>query len=224
MSTKANIQIFFFLIFFSLVHTVKNDLPTVGIIGKLLLFSGWWDGPKCVLVGLICILAFIPPFPIVNSLTHTKNTYSIAYKNYVMCFKIHLISSQTPPNQKKRLQRPRTPSCNIQLQYSADTIIQITKLIKGVADPLFGKTFKTNANHNTPTPPYYTDECEYKRKIFLDALNVFRRDSSDTNGQTMVDARSGFKNLARKCRREHDANQTEKLRRAKLDNANDDWK
>ena len=40
----------------------------------------------------------------------------------------------------------------------------------------------------------------------------------------MVDARSGFKNLARKCRREHDANQTEKLRRAKLDNANDYWK
>ena len=146
-----------------------------------------------------------------------------------MIFKIHQISSQTPLNQKKaagacRIQRPRTPSCNIQLQYSADTIIQITKLIKVVADPLFGKTFKTNANHNTPTPPYYTGECEYKRKIFLDALNVFRRDSSDTNRQTMVNARSGFKNLARKCRREHDANQTEKLRRAKFDNSNDDWK
>ena len=115
-------------------------------------------------------------------------------------------------------------STNLNKKQVDDTIIQITKLIKGVADPLFGKTFKTNADHNTPTPPYYTDECEYKRKIFLDALNVFRRDSSDTNRQTMVNARSGFKNLARKCRREHDANQTEKLRRAKLDNANDYWK
>ena len=102
-------------------------------------------------------------------------------------------------------------STNLNKKQVDDTIKKITKPIKGVADPLFGKTFKTNVDHNTPTPPYYTDECDYTCKIFLDALNVFRRDSSDTNRQTMVNARSGFKNLARKCRREHDANQTEKL-------------
>ena len=97
-------------------------------------------------------------------------------------------------------------STNLNKKQVDDTIIQITKLIKGVADPLFGKAFKTNADHNTPTPPYYTDDSEYKRNIFLDALNVFRRDSSDTKRQTMVNARSGFENLAQKCRRDHDAN------------------
>ena len=51
--------------------------------------------------------------------------------------------------------------------------------------------------------------------MFLDEIQV------TPNRQTIVNARLGFKNLARKCRREHDANQTEKLRRAKLDNAND---
>ena len=88
----------------------------------------------------------------------------------------------------------------------------------------FFSNYYTVIYHNTPTPPYYTDECEYKRKIFLDALNVFRPDSSDINRHTMVNARSGFKHLTRKCRREHEANQTEKLRRAKLDSANDYWK
>ena len=80
-------------------------------------------------------------------------------------------------------------STNLNKKQVDDTIIKITKLIKGVADPLFGKTFKTNADHNTPTPPYYTDECEYKHKMFLDALNVFRRDLCDTNRQSMVNAR-----------------------------------
>ena len=79
-------------------------------------------------------------------------------------------------------------STNLSKKQVDDTTIQITKLIKGVADPLFGKTFTTNADHNTPTPPHYG--CEYK--IFLDALSVFRQDSSDTNRQTMVNARSVF--------------------------------
>ena len=37
----------------------------------------------------------------------------------------------------------------------------------------------------------------------------------------MVNARSGFQKLARKCRREYDTNQTEKLRKANWDNAID---
>ena len=40
----------------------------------------------------------------------------------------------------------------------------------------------------------------------------------------MVNARSDLTNLAPKCRREYEANQTEKLRKAKLENANDYWK
>ena len=68
------------------------------------------------------------------------------------------------------------------------------------------------------------NNCEHKRKIFLDDLNVFRQDSSDTNRQTRVYPRSGFKNLARKCRREYDPNQTGKLGKSKLNNVNDYWK
>ena len=52
---------------------------------------------------------------------------------------------------------------------------------------------------------------------------MYSLDSSDINRQTMINARSGIDNSTRKCRREYDANQTEKLGKSKSDNANDNW-
>ena len=105
-----------------------------------------------------------------------------------------------------------------------ESLQTITNLMHGIAEPLFGKKCKTNVIHNVETPPYYTDECENKRKTFFDTLNVYRRDGSDINRRVMVDARRAFKDMARKCRREYDINETRKLTRAKLNNANEYWK
>ena len=54
-------------------------------------------------------------------------------------------------------------STNLTVKQVDDAKLKITDLIKGVTDTLFGKAFKTNLEYNTPTPPYYTDACEYKR-------------------------------------------------------------
>ena len=70
----------------------------------------------------------------------------------------------------------------------------------------------------------FNEECEYKKLVFLDMLNEYRKDSIDTNRFNMVKARTAFKMTVRKFKSELEKAKTKRLIDAKYKNAKEYWK
>ena len=71
---------------------------------------------------------------------------------------------------------------------------------------------------------WYSEECEDKRHYFLHLLNEYRQNDSNENRKRMVQARTLFKSCARKCRLNHDKEQTTRLLANKQNNVKAYWK
>ena len=70
----------------------------------------------------------------------------------------------------------------------------------------------------------FNEECEYKKLVFLDMLNKYRKDSIETNRINMVKARTDFKMTVRKFKSELEKAKTKRLIDAKYKNAKEYWK
>ena len=70
----------------------------------------------------------------------------------------------------------------------------------------------------------YNEECEYKKILFLNLLNKYRAEKSDTNRLNMVRARTDFKAEVRKFKLEQDKAKSKRLVDAKYKNAKEYWK
>ena len=70
----------------------------------------------------------------------------------------------------------------------------------------------------------FNEECEYKKLVFLDMLNKYRKDSIDTNRINMVKAKTDFKMTVRKFKSELEKAKTKRLIDAKCKNAKEYWK
>ena len=71
--------------------------------------------------------------------------------------------------------------------------------------------------------PWFDNNCEANRKHFYKCLNDFRNDKTDSNRIEMTRARTLYKSTIRHMKYLYDKNQTEKLEKAKFNNAKQYW-
>ncbi|MCG8044774.1 MAG: reverse transcriptase domain-containing protein, partial [Candidatus Thiodiazotropha endolucinida] len=105
------------------------------------------------------------------------------------------------------------------------TLFQNT--LESVCTPLFKKTLgKNNCFSNTESKqPWYNENCKLKRNIFYDCLSKFRLNKEDIKSrEAMVQARAEYKRVLRQSRYEHRKSKTQKLEKARFENAKDYWK
>ena len=111
-----------------------------------------------------------------------------------------------------------------------ENVSKFSKIIDGVCDPLFAKTFNVhvvsdNKNYTVSTNnPWFDEECQTMRAIFYTKLNIFRESKTDENLTNLVSARSSFKTLIRRKRYLYDKSKTEKLISTKYENAKAYWR
>jgi hypothetical protein len=72
--------------------------------------------------------------------------------------------------------------------------------------------------------PWFSDDCESKRRVFFYQLNLYRLDNSDVNRVGMVTARTEFQKAARLARLQYDRRQTDDVLPARCLNAKAYWK
>ena len=101
------------------------------------------------------------------------------------------------------------------------TFYSFTTLIESVSSSFYKET-KTTLKENERsgnTNFIFNEECEYKKLVFLDMLNKYRKDSIDTNRINMVKARTDFKMTVRKFKSELEKAKTKRLIDAKYKTA-----
>ena len=97
-------------------------------------------------------------------------------------------------------------------------------MVEFIAEPFY-KYFKGSQNsENVKSHVVYSEECEFKKIVFLDMLNKFRAEKSDTNRINRVKARTDFKAEVRKFKLELDRVKPKRLVDAKYKNAKEYWK
>jgi hypothetical protein len=101
----------------------------------------------------------------------------------------------------------------------SDIVNKFTSIIHDTAKP-----FYNNNSRKSVRCAWYTDECELKREYFFDCLDKYRTCETDDSRKDMVKARSAFKSETRRCRRDFDVEQTNRLVKARRENAKDYWK
>ena len=99
-----------------------------------------------------------------------------------------------------------------------------TSLVENVAKPFFKISKEDHNLQNVKSNFVYNEECEYKKIVFLNLLNKYRAEKSDTNRMNMVRAKSDFKAEVRKFKFEQDKAKTKRLVDAKYRNAKEYWK
>ena len=87
-------------------------------------------------------------------------------------------------------------------------------------NPISENDVERDSNKNLP---WYNEECYEKKRIFYKTLNSYRELPDDENRLKMVEARSKYKALLRKCRFEYDNERTRKLVNVKRKNAREYW-
>ena len=73
------------------------------------------------------------------------------------------------------------------------SVNSFTNLVGAIAEPFFKDI---NGSQNTKSAKsnfIYSEECEFKKLVFLDMLNKYRADKTDANRINMVRARTEFK-------------------------------
>ena len=99
-----------------------------------------------------------------------------------------------------------------------------------VSNPLFSKKISNfrNAPENNyqdkeANQPWYKDECREKQFYFYKMLQKIREGKTSENRINMVNARSEYKTMLRKCKYEYDKKKTESFINAKFKNAKLYW-
>ena len=110
------------------------------------------------------------------------------------------------------------------------SISSFTDLMDSVCVPLFGRQpsehnqFNQNDNAHSQNHTNFDQTCNNKRSIFYKNLNIYRKNKNEINRQTMIHARTEYKNTVRKFNLAQDRLKTSKLLHAKLKNAKEYWK
>ena len=99
-----------------------------------------------------------------------------------------------------------------------------TSLVENVANAFFKISKEDHNLQNLRSNFAYNEEYEYKKIVFLNLLNKYRAEKSDTNRMNMVRARSDFKTEVRKFKLEQDKAKTKRLVDAKYKNVKEHWK
>ena len=106
-----------------------------------------------------------------------------------------------------------------------DCIENFSGIIEGVASPLLKKlSINASTDNDQHVNPWFDDECFDKGSTFLFMLNKYRIQKTDTNRINMVKARSEYKKTIRNSKFEYDRKQTDRLSKARLNNAKLYWK
>ena len=87
----------------------------------------------------------------------------------------------------------------------------------------FVKSSKVNNNEKRENP-WFNEDCEEKRHVFLQKLNTFRTFKNDESRIMMTRARSEYKRTIRCARYEFDWHKTFRFEQAKIVNAKLYWK
>ena len=81
-----------------------------------------------------------------------------------------------------------------------DSIQSFVKVLDSVCKPLFEKHIPGENEYKLKSTILFNEDCEDKKLIFLDRLNLYRNEPNDENRQEIVSARSTFKRSVRKFR------------------------
>ena len=105
------------------------------------------------------------------------------------------------------------------------SISSFTDLMDSVCVPLFGRQpnenyqFDQNDNAHSQNHTNFDQTCNNKRSIFYKNLNIYRKNKNEINRQTMIHARTEYKNTVRKFNLAQNRLKTSKLLHAKLKKA-----
>ena len=112
---------------------------------------------------------------------------------------------------------------NVNTDFINDIVLEFTNVINDI--------FSRNISHKIDPPKdnrinmsWCSEECEDRRQDILRLLNEYRQNDSNENRKRMVQARKLFKSCARKCRLNHDKEQTTRLLANKHNNVKAYWK
>ena len=99
-------------------------------------------------------------------------------------------------------------------------------IFSNVCSPFFksskvNNSYKYDEKHENP---WFNEDCEEKRHVFLQKLNLFRTLKNDKSRITMTRARSEYKRTIRCARYEFDRQKTLRFEQAKFVNAKLYWK
>ena len=101
-------------------------------------------------------------------------------------------------------------------------------IISSSCDHICKKTlFHSNTTSKTPNKnnqPWYDDECNVKRNLFYEKLNIYRNSQTFETRNEMTSARSEYKSTLRCKRTSFDNEQTKKLESLRFKNAKEYWK
>lgn len=92
-------------------------------------------------------------------------------------------------------------------------VSNLVKIIEDVSSPLFKKVkhdVDSEPLSNIRLNPWYNDECQERKKYFLQMLDKYRNLKNDENRINMVKARTNYKTIIRKYRYEYDREKTKK--------------
>ena len=79
--------------------------------------------------------------------------------------------------------------------------------------------------HSESNRPWYNDDCKLKRNYFYSCLSNYRTNKQDDIcRETMVQARAEYKKVLRKSRYAYRKLETQKLEKARYENAKNYWK
>ena len=105
-----------------------------------------------------------------------------------------------------------------------DSIQSFVKVLDSVCKPLFEKHIPGENEYKPKSTILFNEDCEDKKLIFLDRLNLYRNEPNDENRQEMVSVRSAFKRSVRKFRLDCKTRKTQYLLDNKHKNAKEYWK
>ena len=114
---------------------------------------------------------------------------------------------------------------NVNTDFINDIVLEFTNVISSVASDIFSRKISHNINSlkdNRINMSWYVriDDMIF----FLYLLNEYRQNDSNENRKRIVQARKLFKSCARKCRLNHDKDETNRLLATKQNNIKAYWK
>ena len=105
-----------------------------------------------------------------------------------------------------------------------ESIQSFVEVLDSVCKPLFEKYIPEVSQSQPKNTFLYNENCENKKLLFLNRLNVYRNNPNDENRQEMVNSRSSFKKSVREFRLDCRKRKTQYLLDNKYKNAKEYWK
>ena len=109
-----------------------------------------------------------------------------------------------------------------------ENLSSFQNIVESVCAPFLKKNIGKKNNdflNSESNQPWYNEDCKLKRNHFYNCLSNYRSNKHDVNcRENMVQARSEYKKVLRKSRYAHRKLETQKLEKARYENAKDYWK